>query len=126
MTLIQFLLIAALGSVFSAWLIPLILLRNVQSSVANVITTSTIGPLVAQGQRATYLSLQSLTGRLSFSAALVVLSTLAGGTSATDASSVQTMLQASAVFTFAGLLVVWLTRRNGDTSKEQNPTSPSR
>ena len=58
----------------SVGLIALLLLRMVPSSMAGPLVLSRIQPLLTDDTRATYLSIQSLCGRLMFSAALLAAS----------------------------------------------------
>ncbi len=70
-----------------------------------------ITPCVPQTQRATYLSIQSLVGRLSFSAVLLGLSALAGGDAVTNWPSLQRMLFACSLFAVVGLFLLLITQR---------------
>ncbi|MEE9254512.1 MAG: MFS transporter [Pseudomonadales bacterium] len=78
-TAVQCVLIAAMALSFSAWILPLLALRSVQSGIGQVIVTTEITPRIGQGQRATYLSLQSLAGRLAFSLVLWTLGASVAG-----------------------------------------------
>ena len=69
-TLVQCVVIAAMALSFNPWILPLLALRSVQSGIGQVIVTTEITPHIGQGQRATYLSMQSLAGRLGFSLVL--------------------------------------------------------
>jgi MFS family permease len=71
--------IGVMGYVLSPWIIPLILLRVMPRAMSAAPLNAAITPRVPRGQRATYLSIQSLAGRLAFSSTLVGLSFLASG-----------------------------------------------
>jgi predicted MFS family arabinose efflux permease len=79
--------------------------------VTEVLVQAEVAPRVPQGQRATYLSLQGLAGRLAFSGVLLALSALAGGAGATDPGAVRVSL--TGCFALGALAVVALlaTRR---------------
>lgn len=64
-----------------------------------------------QGQRATYLSLQSLPGRLAFSAALLLLSLAAGNSDAVTWPTLAWMLRAAGLLDLAGLMALVVSRR---------------
>ena len=78
---IQVVLAGALALSGSAVIIALLLLRMVPDSLSKPFITARIQPELDQATRATYLSLQSLAGRLAFAASLALASTLlpAGG-----------------------------------------------
>ena len=87
------------------------LLRSCQSAISNVLVNASVTPRVPQAQRATYLSLHSLAGRLGYSAVLFGLSGVAATGSVADADTVQRMLQWCAGIAVVGLAVLTLTRR---------------
>ncbi len=68
------LIISAMGSVLHAWIMLLIVLRGVPMALTKPVIVSLVHPRLTGGVRATYLSVQSLAGRLSFSATLVLAS----------------------------------------------------
>ena len=70
-----------------------------------------IAPRVGREQRATYLSLQSLVGRLSFSAALVGLSTMAGAQAEMQWPPISRMLITSAAAGTTVLIILAATVR---------------
>jgi len=83
-TALQLLLIIAMGSILHPLIVPLILLRELPFGLMRAPMNAAIAPEIAQSQRATYFSLQSLAGRLAFSGTLVGLSLLAGTVSTPD------------------------------------------
>ncbi len=66
--------IGAMGSVVHAWIMLLIVLRGVPMALTKPVLVSLTHPRLTGDVRATYLSLQSLAGRLAFSATLVLAS----------------------------------------------------
>lgn len=66
--------IVAMGSVLHASIMLLIVLRGVPMALARPVLVSLVHPRLSGSVRATYLSVQSLVGRLSFSATLVLAS----------------------------------------------------
>ena len=68
------LIIVAMGSVLHAWVMLLIVLRGAPMALTKPIMVSLIHPRLTGNVRATYLSVQSLAGRLAFSVTLVIAS----------------------------------------------------
>lgn len=60
------------------WVVGLLLLRNVGRALTAAPLNAAVTPRIPKAERATYLSLQSLAGRLGFSLTLLVLSGVAG------------------------------------------------
>lgn len=110
---IQTAVIAAMGFVLAVWVIPLILLRVVPRALMTAPLNAAIAPRVEQQQRATYLSIQSLAGRLAFSATLAGLS-LISPDGEEGYAAMAAMLRASLVIACVGLVVlgatVWVLR----------------
>lgn len=71
---LQTVIIAVMGLVLHPLVIVLILLRSVPRALMAAPLNAAIAPRVDRAQRATFLSVQSLAGRLAFSGFLVVLS----------------------------------------------------
>lgn len=107
----QIALIAIMALVISPWVLPVLAFRSCQSALANPIIHSVVTPLVSQAQRATYLSIHSLAGRLGFSAVLFGLGGLAGTSAMDDGASLARLLTAGAVLSAAGLVALTLTHR---------------
>ncbi|MEJ2131062.1 MAG: MFS transporter, partial [Gammaproteobacteria bacterium] len=107
-TMAQCLLISAMALAFEPWVLPLLALRSVQSGIGHVIVTTEITPRIAQSQRATYLSMQSLAGRLAFSLVLWTLGALTAGD--TNASALQNALTTCLWLALAAVILLTLTR----------------
>jgi MFS family permease len=103
---VQTLLVALMAGLLHPAIAVLILLRSTSPAIVNVVLNAEITPQIPRAQRATYLSMQSLVGRLLFAVLLLGLSLLAGERSATDPAVVATMLGASAVFGVTALAVL--------------------
>ncbi len=56
-----------------AWWVPVLVMRSIPSGLLGPLAESVVHPRVSSGVRATWLSIQSLAGRLMFSGTLVVL-----------------------------------------------------
>ena len=110
-TSLQTSLIALMGFVLSPVIVPFILLRAIPGSLAMAPLNAAIAPRVPQAQRATYLSIQSLAGRLAFSATLFLLSTSAQEGAAVDWPTLAWMLRTSMALGLIGLLALAISRR---------------
>lgn len=108
MTLLQVLIMAAMGLFVHEVVLLLILVRSVPAAVLEPPLRAAVVPQIARDLRATYLSLQSLAGRLSFAGVLGLLSLAASGP-VTDA--VPTMSLLCAAGGAAGLVALALTVR---------------
>ncbi len=75
---LQVVLIALMAWIVHPVVAVLLLLRSVPRGLIAAPINAAVTPVVGRGLRATYLSMQSLAGRLSFSVFLLVLSGLAG------------------------------------------------
>jgi MFS family permease len=104
-------LIAAMAAAVHPIVLPLLLLRSVQPAVSNVIVNVEVAPRVPAGQRATFLSLFSLAGRLGYGTVLLVLSALAGGGGPADPAAITGLLRGCAVGAAVGIAALGLTRR---------------
>lgn len=92
--------VVTMALVTSPWVIPFFALRNLQSSMAPVLIAGAANARVQQQHRATFLSLSSLGGRLTYSGVLLGLSTN---------DSFDTTIQWSAAIALVGFAAVWLT-----------------
>lgn len=110
-TSLQTFLILMMGLALNVLIIPFILLRAVPFGLMRAPMNAAIAPQVAQAQRATYLSIQSLAGRLAFSATLIGLAWIAGENANTDWPTLATMLRIGAVIGLVGLGGLALSRR---------------
>ena len=106
---LQTALIACMALSVAAWVVPLIALRSVQAAVANPLIHAAVAPSVPQAQRATYLSMHSLIGRLGFSLVLFGLGRLAGGGEIGDPETLPGLLQAALALAVVGLLLLAVT-----------------
>ncbi len=76
---IEGLLIVALGSLVHPVVAGLLVLRSVPGAIHGPVVQSVVHPRITSTLRATYLSVQSLAGRLAFSASLLLASSAIGG-----------------------------------------------
>lgn len=90
-----------------------VLLRSVPRAVSAAPLSAAIGPRLPDARRATYLSLQSLVGRLGFSGLLALLAGLAGEAEAGDWSRIRTMLLLGSGVAAGGVLLLGLARPAG-------------
>ena len=93
----------------AAVLLPLTL-RSCQPAISNVLVNAAVAPRVPQAQRATYLSLHSLAGRLGYSGVLFVLSRVASEASGMDFDTIGVMLRGCTWLAAAGLAALLVTR----------------
>ena len=100
----QIAVIAVMGTILHPWVAALILFRSVPRALMTAPLNAAIAPRVHQAQRATYLSIQSLAGRLVFSAMLFLLSLAAGAGAAPDWPALSLMQSLSAGLALAGAL----------------------
>ena len=103
--------IAVMGAFLHPWVAVLILFRSVPRALMTAPLNAAIVPRVPQAQRATYLSIQSLAGRLAFSAVLYLLSLAAGAGAAPDWPALSLMQSLSAGLALAGALALAATVR---------------
>ena len=99
---LQGLVIVSMGAWLHPAVLALLLLRSVPGSISGPVQLAIILPRVDGRIRATYLSMQSLAGRLSFSAALLVASAVVGGVSGLPHPAMATLCFGFAI----GLVVV--------------------
>ena len=98
---IQIALVSALAMSTSALVIGVLLLRMVPNSLANPFILARIQPLLESGTRATYLSLQSLGGKVFFATTLLLAATSAQDAGLLPASDLQRILR---WYAYGGLL----------------------
>ncbi len=65
--------LSTMALVTSAFVLPLLVLRSVQSAVVSVLVPATVAPRVDRNHRATFLSLTSLVGRLGYGSVLLAV-----------------------------------------------------
>ena len=94
--------LVVMAVVTSVWVLPLLALRGVQTSVSAVLVSSVVGSHVDQYHRATFLSLTSLAGRLGYGAVLLALGTVDElATSLRWAAAIAVGLDAATVETYS-------------------------
>ena len=109
--LVQTALIGAMAALISPLIVPLLALRSGLAAIANPIIHAEVTPRVPQAQRATYLSLHSLAGRLGYSGVLACLSALAAGRSVDDPQTVTSLLGWAFVLACVGVVALLVTSR---------------
>ncbi len=72
---IEAVILIALASTRSFWILPLLALRSTQAAAGPVLVAAGAAPLLARNQRATFLSIGSLAGRGAYGTLLLVLGT---------------------------------------------------
>jgi MFS family permease len=107
-TALQGLLIATMAVAVHPLVLPLLILRDAQPAVTMVLVHTTCAPRVPQAQRATFLSLQSLAGRLGFSVVLLALGAVAPDR-AVDAATLQRLLAGCALLAALSLVALVVT-----------------
>ena len=114
---LQVVVVGAMSMGVHVLVLALIALRSVHSSVSQVLVRAEVTPRLPQSLRATFLSLQSLVGRLGYSLLLLALGEVAAGAEAADAETLLPLLRVCAFFGVGGLVVLAatrsLTRREG-------------
>jgi hypothetical protein len=109
-TVLQGAVIGAMAAVVHPLVLPLLLLRSVQPAVSNVIVNVEVAPRLPRGQRATFLSLFSLAGRLGYGAVLLTLAALAGDGGRADPAAITDLLRWCAAGAVLGIGALALTR----------------
>ncbi len=106
---LQSAIIATMAFVMHWWVVPLILLRVMPRGLMTAPLNAAIAPRVPQAQRATYFSLQSLAGKLSFSLTLAGMSVIVGEFENPTAASLAEMLRWYTLIAVCGLLLLTCT-----------------
>lgn len=104
--LIQLVVIAAMASVLHLAIAALLVLRGVPSGLYKAPLHAAVTPRIPQAERATYLSIQSLAGRLGFSVLWVSLSLVAGGAEINDWPMLSQVLWICTGVAVAGLVAL--------------------
>jgi MFS family permease len=107
---LQGVVIAVMGLLLHPLIVAVALLRVAPRGLATAPLNAAVAPRVPAGRRATYLSIQSLAGRLAFSLTLLGLSLFAGGGDAADWPALSRMLRISAILAAAGFIILFATR----------------
>lgn len=110
---LQTVIIVVMGLVLHPLVVLLILLRTVPRALMTAPLNAAIAPRVARAQRATFLSVQSLAGRLAFSGFLVLLSLVPAQADGGRWSVMSNQLLIAGAIGVAGLLVLVLCMRVG-------------
>jgi predicted MFS family arabinose efflux permease len=108
-TALQGFIIAVMGWLFHPLVIPLILLRSCHPAISGVLVHAAIAPRIPQLQRATYLSIHSLAGRLGYAVVLLGLARLGEG-APNDPGTLASMLQWCTALAIVGWIALALTR----------------
>ena len=103
-TALQTLIIAVMAFVVHPAVLLLIVLRSCPRAIMTAPRNAAVNPLIAEDHRATYLSLESLAGRLAFSATLYGLASLGD-----DGSALHRALVAATLIAVMGFGILWAT-----------------
>lgn len=109
--LVQLIIIAGLSIWLHPALLLLVMLRNFSMSMAHAPMHALIAPQVSSGQRATYLSMQSLAGRLGFSMILYTIAIQTGVDSSLDWPVLSGILHYCALLGLIALLALTISAR---------------
>lgn len=118
---IQIAVITTMGAVLHPVVVLVILLRGVPGALTRAPLNAAVVPRIPQQQRATYLSIQSLVGRLSFSIVLAGLSLYAGESSVKEWSAISPLLLIAAAVVAAAWLLLFAFRRDVAVDAEVLP-----
>ena len=110
-TTIQVVIMTGMGIVLHEVVLVLILLRSVPSAVMQPPLRAAITPRLPQSLRATYLSMQSLAGRLAFAGTLLLLSVGTAQGAEPDWTTLSSMSRTCALVGLVGFLVLAATAR---------------
>ena len=102
--------IAVVGLAVHPAVAVLFALRGIPGAILRPTVGATIHPLLDSGLRATYMSVQSLAGRLSFSVALLGISQLVGGLDVLDRPGLELVTRVFAVAAVVAFVGLWGTR----------------
>ena len=94
--------VSVMGAVIHGAVIALLVMRSVHGAAAPVLMTAAAAPLVEARRRATYFSIHSLAGRLTYSSVLFVVAAAVG-------DDLTSSLRALAVVAWVSVLVVGVT-----------------
>ncbi len=110
-TLVQLVVIAGMAIVLHPLVAVLILVRGIPKALTAAPLRAAVTPRLEQGVRATYLSVQSLAGRLGFAAVLATLGAAAGSASPNSWASLSRLLTMCAGFGAVAFVGLATTRR---------------
>ena len=103
---IELVIIAAMAIMLHPIIALLVILRSGPMAVITAPINAAMAPLIENQHRATFLSIQSLAGRLAFATLLFSFSLLVIESENTDWNSLSLLLRVSAIAGFAGLLAL--------------------
>jgi len=106
--LIQCGIIIGMSAVLHIAVLSMVFFRNFPMALIHAPMNAAIAPRIATQERATYLSLQGLSGRLAFAGLLFILSSQTSPDQAVDWPTLQSLLTQALVVGGIGMLVLWL------------------
>ncbi|MGM0555542.1 MAG: MFS transporter [Myxococcota bacterium] len=106
---LQIVVIGTMAALLHPAILLVVLLRGVPSALMKAPLHAAVTPRIPRAQRATYLSLQSLVGRLGFAVLLGSLGWVAGGSDVESWETLSWLLQLAAVAGFVGWLALLVT-----------------
>ena len=109
--IVELIVIAALAIWLHPVLALLVIIRSGPMAVVTAPINSTIAPLIRDSHRATFLSLRSLAGRLSFAGMLTGFTLLIPHGSAIEWEALSQVLRVALVTGVVGLAALWLVTR---------------
>lgn len=110
-TAVQTGLITIMAATVHVAVLPLVALRSCQGAVGTVLVRAAVAPRVAQAQRATYLSIHSLAGRLGYASVLLLLGSILASEGPDAPLAFRQGLRVCAVLALFGLAALALTLR---------------
>lgn len=113
---IELFIIAAMAILLHPLIALLVILRSGPMAVVTAPMNAAIAPHIANQQRATFLSLQSLAGRLAFAIVLFSFSVLVTDSEGADWGSLSLLLRVSSIAGLAGLLILHVTSKQKENS----------
>lgn len=108
--LIQVIIIGGMAGILHYTVAGLILLRVIPRSLTAAPINAYLVPRIASYQRATFLSIQSLCGRVAFAFYLIAMSYLTSDAGSGAYAAIQIPLTVGTLIAFCGLIVLWFTR----------------
>jgi len=117
---VQVVIIGGLSLLLHPFMLVLVMFRNFSMSMAHGPMLGAIAPHVPSAQRATLLSMLSLSGRASFSIALAMLSILVVGKEALNWPALSQVLGVSAMLGIVALSLLYLWSRSMTSEFEPN------
>ena len=116
---IELAIIAAMAILLHPVVALLVIIRSGPMAVIKAPVNSAIAPHIENRHRATYLSIQSLAGRLAFASLLFSFSLLVTESDQADWNSLSLLLKVSAVAGLAGLTALYFTSKKLNTSSSE-------